>query len=135
MHWKPLAAFALIASLAGCATLTERDRQILHNRRIPTPLYEKMLRNRPLVLAEIVELSRKNVPPELIVRYLDDTFAAYPLRTEDVLWLRRAGVRDEVIDYLLRTPTLRLEEELATERLWPPLYYPPVIIHRHDRRR
>ncbi len=134
MNWKPLAAsLALAASFAGCETLSERDRQVLQERKVSAPLYARMLRNRPLALAEIAELSRKGVPPALIVRYVDLTLAEYPLRTEEVLWLRNAGVRSDVIDYLLLTPALRRERELTHERLWRPVHHRPVILHHHHR--
>ena len=57
-----------------------------------------------LSLPDISELSRKHVPDGLIIHYLDTTRSVYVLRTDEVLRLRKNGVSNEVLDYMLKTP-------------------------------
>ena len=115
--------------------MTERDRLVLQRQKVPAPLYAKMLRHHPLELGEIVELSRKNVPPNTIVRYIDTTLAEYQLKTEDVVQLRRAGVSSDVIDYLLTTPGLNANRVQPYDPFWMDRAYRPIVIHHYHRRR
>jgi hypothetical protein len=137
--WFPLCArgiaLVLTALLTGCATLSEKDRRVLQQQNVPAPLYARMLRHQPLALGEIVELSRKNVPPNTIVRYIDTTLAEYQLKTEDVVQLRRAGVSAEVIDYLLTTPGLNANRVPSYDPFWMDRTYRPIVIHHYHRRR
>jgi len=137
--WLPICArsiaLVLASLLTGCTTLSEKDRRVLQQQNVPAPLYARMLRHQPLELDEIVELSRKNVPPNTIVRYIDTTFAEYQLKTEDVMQLRRAGVRPEVIDYLLTTPALNADRVQPYDPFWMDRTYRPIIIHHYHRRR
>jgi hypothetical protein len=131
-------AVALAATLfAGCATLSTSERQLLERHRVSATLSQKMAQLRPLTLAEIVELSARKVPPDFIIRYVDESLADYQLTTEEVLRLRRSGVNDGVIDFLLTTPQ-RAADALMVRRdpFWPSSYYrQPIIIHHHHRRK
>jgi uncharacterized membrane protein YgcG len=96
--------FLLLASvllLAGCETVSHRDRTVLQAHGVSANLYDKMLYGDPLSLADVIELSRRGVPPGLIVHYMDETGAVYRLRKADVNRLRAAGVSDEVISWML----------------------------------
>lgn len=115
--------------------MSEKDRLVLQEQSVPIPLVARMQRHQPLDLADIVTLSRRNVPPALIVRYLEGTVAEYSLRTEDVLQLRRAGVSPIVIDYLLSTPGLSAAQLQPYDPFWWDRASRPIIIHHHHRRR
>ena len=108
----PLALAALF--LAGCATLSEPERDVLRQHRISPPLFSKMDHREQVSLPDIMELSEKRVPAPFILRYLRSTYAVYRLKSDDVIVLRQAGVNRQVIDYLLTTPTL-----------FAPQYYDP----------
>src|SRR5438128_9405252 len=100
------AVFALAAAaflLCGCADLSRYDRSVLEQHRVSPALYEKMTHRDPLTLEDIVELSKRGLPASFIVHYLHSTSQVYQLTTDDVLQLKRAGVANEVIDYLLPT--------------------------------
>lgn len=129
------AALILATLLTGCATISEKDRLVLQRQNVPAPLYARMLRHQPLELGEIVELSRRNVPPVIIVRYIDGTLAEYQLKTEDVVQLQRAGVSSEVIDYLLTTPGLNADRGQPYDPFWMGRTYRPIVIHHYHRRR
>jgi hypothetical protein len=106
MKLLPVIAAACALGLGACASLPHRDRSFLQQHAVGGPLYEKMLHQEPLELADIVDLSRRGLPPPFVIHYLRGTYFVYNLKTEDVLELRRAGVAREVIDYLLATPGL-----------------------------
>ena len=124
----------MMALLTGCVTITQQDRQVLLDRKVPSPLYEKMLHREVLELSEIAQLSARRVPPEFIIRYIDNSLAEYHLTTDDVLVLRSVGVNDKVIDFLLSTAS---GQPIVVNRYpyWPPTYTRTVIIHHHHRRR
>jgi hypothetical protein len=117
MKILPMIAVGCALALGACATLDRRDRSFLQQHAIGGPLYERMLHQEPLELADIIELSHRGLPPPFVIHYLQGTYFVYNLKTEDVLELRRAGVPREVIDYLLATPGLYAPASV-------PLWYP-----------
>lgn len=133
----PAALLAVIGLglLSGCTAISEPDRRVLREHRVPGPLYQKMLHREPLALAEIAELSANSVPPSFIIRYVDESFAEYQLTTDEVLRLRRAGVSHEVIDFLLTTPQRSPRAGLDYDPFWTSRFYQPVIIHHHHQHR
>ena len=96
-----LVASALV--LTGCATLNDRDRVVLQQQGVAGPVYEKMLHHEPLSLDDIIYLSQRGVPGPYIVYYLRPTYAVYKLTTGDVVRLRKTGVSEGVIRYLVAT--------------------------------
>lgn len=96
-----LSAAALL--IAGCATLTTHQRAVLQAHNVEPVVYNKMMRGEPLSLTDIVDLSHKAVPPGIIINYVDDTETVYRLKATDVVRLRKAGVSDDVINYMLST--------------------------------
>jgi hypothetical protein len=95
-----LAVVALAFSLAGCATLSPQDQNLLQSHGISGPLYETMLHREPLILDDIIGLSQKGVPGPFIVHYLRGTTSAYNLVPGDVDRLQKSGVSETVIAYL-----------------------------------
>jgi hypothetical protein len=99
--------------LAGCETLNQADREMLYRHHVSEVVSDKMVHGEPLAVADFIELSKRGVPDGFVIRYLRSTYAVYNLTTAQVLRLRRGGVSDDVIDYLLQTP-----------RMFGPRYYP-----------
>lgn len=121
--------------LGGCATLSESELALLQRQRVSPDLQERMDEGRALEVSEVIELSRRGVPPDFIVRYLRSTGRVYSLSSFDVVKLRDAGVRPGVIDYMLSTPSLYAPR--YTEPWWgyePYYYYHRPIIVVRDRR-
>lgn len=85
-------------------------------------LVEKMLQGQILTLAEIQELAQHKMSDTNLVKYLRSTGGVYALTTKQVDELRTASVSDEVLDYLLATPTLRRSS----------LYSPFSFYHPHS---
>jgi hypothetical protein len=120
-HLALLAAALFLFS--GCTTLSRYDRTALENHNVAAGLYANMQHGEPLSLPDIVELSRRGLSSRFIIRYLHSTYEVYQLTTDDVLYLKRAGVSKEVIDYLLATPQL-FGRASAYYDPWYPPYYP-----------
>lgn len=129
----PLVLGCALLLVGGCATLSDTDRTALQRQRVPAELQERMDSGSPLELAEIIELSRRGVSPELIIRYLRSTGRVYSLTSYDVVKLRDAGVRPGVVDYMLSTPALYAPRYVEPGWGYDPYYYyhRPVIVVRH----
>jgi len=100
-RFLPLLLIPLL--LAGCETINQQDRAVLRAHAVPPDVYDKMLYGDPLSLDDVITLSRRAVPPGLIIHYIDETDTVYILRKADVKRLRSAGVDEQVIAYMLST--------------------------------
>jgi hypothetical protein len=129
-----LAALALLGSLAGCATSAQMqsDLNTLADNGVPPALYRKAQQGVILDLPDVATLARRNVPDDITLRLLQRTRATYTLAVQDVERLKKAGVSDRVINYLLATPQLypRVEYVPAPYGWYGPGWYDPgpVII-------
>ena len=136
MKFLPLLTGVALLWLGGCATLTDADRAALQQHGVSPKVAERMKYEMPLELADIMELSQKKLPQEFILRYLRSTTQVYNLTSQDVLQLRQAGVRSNVIDYLLATPSIyAMRYSDPWFRSEPYYYYHRPIIVVRDRRR
>lgn len=88
------AAGALTGGLLG-ATLDEQDRKVV-NRSSPRTL-DRMEKNEPLTLNDIIHLSQVGVSDETIIQYLQETKSMYNLTQTQIRRLQDAGVSDRVI--------------------------------------
>jgi hypothetical protein len=106
--------------VAGCVTYREyqQDLDAAKGTGVSPVIYEKMRKGRVLHLPEIVELLQKKYPEDRLIRYLVYSGGVYRLTTVDIDYLRKAKVSDNVINYLLKTPEMSLEEELKQERIY-----------------
>ena len=104
MKWFRFVFVVIALGLAGCASLNQNDRYVLQQHRVSPALYDAMVRMDPISLNDIIELSQDRVPPRFIVHYLRSTRASYKVPPARVRSLKKSGVSQEVIDYLLSTP-------------------------------
>jgi hypothetical protein len=91
---------------AGCASIDRNERKTLIAHSVAPAVYDRMTHGDVLSLSDIIELSQRQVPPALIIRYLQSTRAIYALDKPALARLNKAHVCQEVIDYLLGTPSL-----------------------------
>jgi len=136
MKWFRLIPVLVAACLlAGCSTtLSKKDRQVLIQHNVPAPIYDKMVPMEFISLPEVTVLSHQGVPPKFIVHYLWATRAAYHVTQCDICRLRRSGVSEDVIYYILRDPPIYTPSPFPyyTPRpfyytganTFPPPYYP-----------
>ena len=90
-------------------------------------LKKKLLAGDPLSLAEIEELGRADLNPELVIKCLRTAGGSYELLTKDIDRLRAAGLGDSVLDFLLTTRSRRLPAYFS-----PYLYFGHSWLHHDD---
>ena len=118
MKWlRIIPAVVVIGFLTACSTLTQNDRYMLQEHHVSPGLYQKMVYSDPISLGDIIELSQKGVPSDFIIHYLYDTGTAYRIGSGEVSRLKKAGVSQRVIDYLLSVPQRYVQP-------YPYPYYP-----------
>jgi hypothetical protein len=76
---RPLAVLALLAVLAGCATVPRR------------PL---------LTLEQVITMAKNDVPAAQIIRAMDESRTVLALSGSQYAGLRQQGVPDEVLDHI-----------------------------------
>jgi len=121
--------------LAGCSSLDRNERRILRAHDVSPVVFDKMSRWQGLSLDDIIELSQRQVPTQLITHYLYSTRVIYTLDKPTLARLQKAKVSQEVITYLLGTPYFFGPKSPAND-YWYPYYdpypfYGPVIISGH----
>jgi len=100
-----LSLLALIF-FAGCAGIDHSERSALLQHNVSPVVYDKMMQRVALTLGDVIELSQRKVPPGIIIRYLYSSRAVYFLDKSVIASLNQAHVSQEVLDYLLQTPSL-----------------------------
>ena len=115
-----------VALLAGCAAIDRSERNLLVQHNVSPTVYDAMLHGDPLSLSDIIELSRRQVPSGFIIRYLRATEAIYSLDKQALGRLKQGNTSQEVIDYLLETPSMFAPRPYYYGRPYyaPDAYYP-----------
>jgi hypothetical protein len=100
----PFLSIVAILALAGCAdTEMRKEDWAAVSKSGVKDIYQKMRDHDVLTLSDIEELSNHHVSSDIIVRYLRSTGAVYVVKGKQIHRLRKNGVSDEVIDYLVST--------------------------------
>jgi hypothetical protein len=118
---KPSRLLALLVVplvLAACGPTAQQqaDYTAVERSGVPSATYDKMVHGDPLSLADIEDLSRAHVNDGVILRYIRDQGTIYTLNSGDVTNLRRAGVSQSVVDYMLQSARQYYD--------YPPVYDP-----------
>jgi hypothetical protein len=93
----------LLFTACGLSDQQKADYAAVQRSGVSPATYDKMLHGDPLALVDIENLSRARVNDGVILRYLRDQGTIYTLNSGDVLRLRKAGVSQSIIDYMLQT--------------------------------
>jgi hypothetical protein len=117
-----LLVFLLPLALAACGPTAQQQADDLAVQRsgVSSATYDKMVHDDALSLSDIEDLSRADVNQGIILRYIRDHDTVYTLNSADVIHLRRAGVSQSVIDYMLRTA----QNYYAYPGIYDPYYGP-----------
>ena len=113
-----LALLVIPLLLAACGPTAQQqaDYAAVQRSGVAEATYDKMVHGDPLSLIDIENLSRARVNDGVTLRYLRNTGTIYTLNSADVINLRRAGVSQSVIDYMLQTAREYYD--------YPPVYDP-----------
>jgi hypothetical protein len=113
-----LALLVVSLSLAACGPTAQEqaDYAAVERSGVPPATYDKMVHGDALSLVDIEDLSHSGVNDGIILRYLRNTGTVYTLNSADVVNLRRAGVSQSVIDYMLQSARNYYD--------YPPVYDP-----------
>lgn len=119
MKFSRLAALLIVpVFLVACGPTAQQqaDYAAVERSGVPSGTYDKMVHGDALSLADIEALSHARVNDGVILRYLRNTGTIYTLNSADVINLRRAGVSQSVIDYMLQSARQYYD--------YPPVYDP-----------
>ena len=133
----------LLLSACGLSDRQKADYARVQSSGVSSAVYDKMVHGDALSLYDIKALSRAGVNDAIILRYLRDQGTVYYLNSEDVAGLRKAGVSQSIVDYMLQSPNYYGPGPYPTigigvgygpywgDPFWGPPYPYPYYYHYH----
>jgi hypothetical protein len=105
MKFLRLLVFLVPLALTACGLSSQQkaDYDSVQRSGVSSAIYDKMVHGDPLSLSDIKSLSRNGVSDAVIIRYIRDRGTVYTLSSGDVTSLRKAGVSQSVVDFMLQT--------------------------------
>jgi hypothetical protein len=94
----------LLLAACGLSDQQKADYARVQASGVSSAIYDKMVHGDDLSLYDIKALSHAGVSDGVILRYLRDRHTIYNLNSDDVAGLRKAGVSQSIVDYMLQTP-------------------------------
>jgi len=94
----------LLLTACGLSDQQKADYARVQSSGVSSAVYDKMVHGDDLSLYDIKALTHAGVSDGIILRYLRDQGTTYYLNSEDVASLRKAGVSQSIVDYMLQTP-------------------------------
>ena len=94
----------LLFTACGLSPQQKADYARVQESGVSSAVYDKMVHGDALSLYDIKALTHAGVSDGIILRYLRDHGSVYYLNSEDVASLRKAGVSQSIVDYMLQTP-------------------------------
>lgn len=95
----------LLLTACGLSDQQKADYASVQRSGVSSAVYDKMVHGDDLSLYDIKALARAGVSDGVTLRYLRNSGATYYLNSDDVAGLRKAGVSQSIVDYMLRTPS------------------------------
>jgi outer membrane lipoprotein SlyB len=103
-------AGALIGGAIGAITgglignsMDQQQREYLREQAPQT--YVRVQQNQPLAVADVKALAQAKVSDDLIISQIRASHTVYHLSTADIIDLRNSGVSENVIDFMINTPS------------------------------
>jgi len=93
----------VLLTACGLSDQQKADYDSVQRAGVNSGVYDKMVHDDPLSPNDIISLSRKGVSDGVIIRYIRDHGTIYSLTSSEVTNLRKSGVSESVVDYMLRT--------------------------------
>ena len=94
----------LFLTACGLTDQQKADYAKVRTSGVSSAVYDKMTHGDDLSLYDIKSLSHAGVNDGIILRYLRDHHTTYFLNSDDVTGLRKAGVSQSIVDYMLQSP-------------------------------
>ena len=94
----------LFITACGLSPQQKADYSRVESSGVSPAVYDKMVHGDALSLYDIKALARAHVSDGVVLRYLRDQGTVYYLNSNDVAGLRKAGVSQSIVDYMLQTP-------------------------------
>jgi hypothetical protein len=88
----------LAAGLSGCATFDRTEIARVREHGVSPGVVAKLDLGKPVAPTDVIELSKRGVPDEWIIRQIDDHGVNSYITRSDVTSMRHAGVRPAVVD-------------------------------------
>ena len=95
----------LLLTACGLSEQQKADYASVQRSGVSSAVYDKMVHGDDLSLYDIKALARAGVSDGVTLRYLRNSGTTYYLNSDDVAGLRKAGVSQSIVDYMLRTPS------------------------------
>ena len=95
-----LASLLVATCFTGCATFTDAELGQIRQHGVAPALVGKMEKGRVLTPQDVIELTRRGVPDNFIIRQIQETGVDYILNRNDVKVLQKAKVSPAVLDAL-----------------------------------
>jgi hypothetical protein len=111
-------ALLALVFLAGCATHDTQTIARVRASGVSERTVAKLERGGPLTPENIIELKKRHVPDEVILRQLDEVGVNYVVTTAEKKQLRAAGVSADIVDALVSAGN-----RFAAYRNTPPVYF------------
>jgi hypothetical protein len=93
----------LLLTACGLSEQQKADYASVQRSGVNSAVYDKMVHGDNLSLYDLKALSRAGVSDAVILRYLRNQGTTYFLSSDDVTSLRKAGVSQSVVDYMLQS--------------------------------
>lgn len=106
---------SLLFTACGLSDQQKADYARVQASRVSPAVYDKMMHGDNLSPSDIKALTAAHVSDGIILRYLRDHETVYFLNSADVTSLRKAGVSQSIVDYMLQTP-----------HMYGPDFYPTI---------
>jgi hypothetical protein len=94
----------LLLTACGLSDQQKADYASVQRSGVSSAVYDKMVHGDDLSLWDIKALAHAGVSDGVTLRYLRDRGTTYYLNSEDVSSLRKAGVSQSIVDYMLQSP-------------------------------
>jgi hypothetical protein len=116
----------LLLAACGLSEQQKADYNSVQRSGVSSAVYDKMMHGDALSLYDIKSLSRAHVSDAVTLRYLRDHGTVYNLNSADVESLRKAGVSQSIIDYMLQTARMDGPDFYPGSPYWgDPYWYGP----------
>jgi len=115
MNLRPIiASIVLSIAFTGCATFSDQELGQIRQQGVSPAIVGKLKDGRVLTPPEVIEMSRRGVADELIIRQIEDAGVDYVLTPSDLKNMEKARVSQAVGEALIKA-----SEEFA-RRYGPP---------------